>query len=133
MLQPRARRRAGNMAARAAAYQVALLLRVCSCNVNRISSGEAQALVDDLKSRTGGQTVYMLQVPTDSLEVLDKGLQILEDWAHGVSFEPEEIDKERGVVVEEWRRGRGVRGAAARPATADHPARLALRRALAHR
>ena len=54
------------------------------------------------------ETIYMLQVPTDSLEMLDKALQILEDWAHGVSFEPEEIDKERGVVVDEWRRGRGA-------------------------
>ena len=63
----------------------------------------------DLNAYTSfDETVYMLQVPTDSLEVLDKGLQILEDWAHGVSFEPEEIDKERGVVVEEWRRGRGA-------------------------
>ena len=54
------------------------------------------------------ETVYMLQVPTDKAEVLDKGFLILEDWAHNVSFEPSEIDKERGVVVEEWRRGRGA-------------------------
>ena len=63
----------------------------------------------DLNAYTGfDETVYILQVPTDSLEILDQGLQILEDWAHGISFEPEEIDKERGVVVEEWRRGRGA-------------------------
>jgi zinc protease len=35
-------------------------------------------------------------------------MQILEDWAHQISFEPEEVDKERGVVIEEWRRGRGA-------------------------
>lgn len=63
----------------------------------------------DLNAYTSfDETVYMLQVPTDNIEVLDKALQILEDWAHGVSFEPEEIDKERGVVIDEWRRGRGA-------------------------
>ena len=33
---------------------------------------------------------------------------ILEDWAHGVSFDEVEIDKERGVVLEEWRLGQGA-------------------------
>jgi len=54
------------------------------------------------------KTVYMLQLPTDSLEVFKKGFQILEDWAHRLSFDPVEIDKERGVVIEEWRSGRGA-------------------------
>lgn len=49
------------------------------------------------------ETVYMLQTRTDSMELLEKGLLILEDWAGGLSFEPEEIEKERGVVVSEWR------------------------------
>jgi zinc protease len=54
------------------------------------------------------ETVYMLEVPTDSTEYIEKGFQILEDWAHQISFEPEEIDKERGVIIEEWRLGRGA-------------------------
>jgi zinc protease len=63
----------------------------------------------DLNAYTSfDETVYELQVPTDSPLVYRQGLQILEDWAHGLSFEPEEIDKERGVVVEEWRLGRGA-------------------------
>ena len=33
------------------------------------------------------ETVYMLQVPTDKPDVLDKAFQILEDWAHNVSFD----------------------------------------------
>ena len=49
------------------------------------------------------ETVYLLQVRTDSQALLEKGLLILEDWADGLSFEPEEIDKERGVVLSEWR------------------------------
>ncbi len=51
------------------------------------------------------ETVYMLQVRTDSQEIFDKGLLILEDWAHAVTFEDEEIDKERGVVLSELRSG----------------------------
>lgn len=54
------------------------------------------------------QTVYMLQVPTDDPELLDTGLRILEDWSHRVSFEDGEIDKERGVIIEEWRSGLGA-------------------------
>ena len=38
-----------------------------------------------------------------SPDVLDQALLILEDWAHNVTFDPAEIDKERGVVIEEWR------------------------------
>jgi zinc protease len=63
----------------------------------------------DLNAYTGfDETVYMLQVPTDKPEVLDKALLVLEDWAHNVSFDPAEIDKERGVVMEEWRLRRGA-------------------------
>jgi zinc protease len=54
------------------------------------------------------ETVYMLQLPTDSAEVIEKGFQILADWARNVSFETEEVDKERGVIIEEWRLGRGA-------------------------
>ena len=54
------------------------------------------------------ETVYMLQLPTDKKEILDKGLLVLEDWAGGLSFDKAEIDKERGVVVSEWRSGLGA-------------------------
>lgn len=54
------------------------------------------------------ETVYMLKVPTDKAETIDAGFRILEDWAHQVSMEEEEIDKERGVIVEEWRLGLGA-------------------------
>ncbi|HVR27970.1 MAG TPA: insulinase family protein, partial [Thermoanaerobaculia bacterium] len=65
----------------------------------------------DLNAYTGfDQTVYMLQVPTDPA-ILERGLDILEDWAQGITFAGEEIDRERGVVIEEWR---GRRGAGAR-------------------
>src|SRR5688572_3395212 len=54
------------------------------------------------------ETVYELQIPTDNPAVIDRSLLILEDFAHRVSFEPEEIDKERGVILEEWRLGLGA-------------------------
>jgi zinc protease len=54
------------------------------------------------------ETVYFIHVPTDSAGFVETGFQILEDWAHEVAFEDEEIDKERGVIIEEWRLGRGA-------------------------
>jgi zinc protease len=63
----------------------------------------------DLNAYTSfDETVYMLPLPTDSADVFRKGFQILEDWAHNVTFENKEIDKERGVVIEEWRLGLGA-------------------------
>ncbi|MFN3952141.1 MAG: M16 family metallopeptidase [Thermaurantimonas sp.] len=58
----------------------------------------------DLNAYTSfDETVYILQVRTDTPALLEKGLLILEDWAGHVTFEPEEIDKERGVILSEWR------------------------------
>ena len=54
------------------------------------------------------ETVYMLQVPTDKPEAMARAFQVLEDWAHNLTFDPAEIEKERGVVLEEWRSGRGA-------------------------
>jgi zinc protease len=63
----------------------------------------------DLNAYTSfDQTVYMLQVPTDKSEILSKAFLVLEDWAHNLSFDSTEIDKERGVIGEEWRLGRGA-------------------------
>lgn len=54
------------------------------------------------------ETVYMLHVPTDKEELVEKGYQVLEDWAHNVTMDGKEIDKERGVITEEWRLGLGA-------------------------
>ena len=48
-------------------------------------------------------TVYWLEFPTDDPEILETAFQILSDWAFAISFEPEEVELERGVVLEEWR------------------------------
>ena len=79
------------------------------------------------------ETVYQLQIPTDNPAVIDRSLLILEDWAHNVSFDPREIDKERGVILEEWRLGLG---AGERMQNAQFPSAvqgLALRGTAAHR
>jgi zinc protease len=49
------------------------------------------------------ETVYMLKPRTDSAEIFEASFQVLEDWAHLASFDSTEVDKERGVVIEEWR------------------------------
>ncbi len=63
----------------------------------------------EINAYTGfDETVYMLTLPTDSAHILNTGFQVMEDWAHNLTFNHEEIDKERGVVLEEWRIGRGA-------------------------
>ncbi|MFZ4428054.1 MAG: M16 family metallopeptidase [Saprospiraceae bacterium] len=63
----------------------------------------------DLNAYTSfDETVYFLPIPTDRPGNLEKGFQVLEDWAHQVLYEAEEIDKERGVVLEEARLGKGA-------------------------
>lgn len=54
------------------------------------------------------ETVYILPIPSDDEQIVDKGLTILQDWGGGLLFDSEEIEKERGVVIEEWRLGQGA-------------------------
>jgi zinc protease len=49
------------------------------------------------------ETVYMLDVPTDRPGALVRGFEALSDFAGGVTLDTAEIDRERGVVIEEWR------------------------------
>ena len=52
------------------------------------------------------ETVYMLRnIPVERQSTVDSSLLILHDWSSFVSLEDEEIDKERGVILEEWRTG----------------------------
>ena len=54
-------------------------------------------------------TVYMLELPADNPEILKTSLLVLHDWACSVTFDPVEFEKERGVIIEEWRqRTQGV-------------------------
>ncbi|WP_179862242.1 M16 family metallopeptidase [Longibacter salinarum] len=82
---------------------------------NGTENFEEQKLIDFLE-RTGmefgpdvnaytsfDETVYKLRVPTDSLELVKTSFMVLRDWASRATLSEEEIDKERGVVIEEWR------------------------------
>jgi zinc protease len=60
----------------------------------------------DVNANTGfDRTYYLLTIPMDKEGMLDDGLQVLEDWMSNVSFDPEELEKERQVILEEWRTG----------------------------
>ena len=63
----------------------------------------------DLNAYTSfDQTVYQLPIPSNDPELLKNGLQVMRDWAQDALLTDEEIDKERGVVLEEMRGGRGA-------------------------
>jgi zinc protease len=83
----------------------------------RFKPGELIAALESTGARLGphvnaytsfDETVYMFQLPTDKQGLVEKGLQALADFAGGITLDPAEIDKERGVVVEEWRGGLGA-------------------------
>ncbi|WP_158797272.1 pitrilysin family protein [Pedobacter sp. L105] len=54
------------------------------------------------------ETVYELPLPSNKPELLKGGLQIMRDWAHEALLDTGEINKERGVVLEEKRLGKGA-------------------------
>jgi zinc protease len=63
----------------------------------------------DLNAYTNfDETVYQLPLPSDQPELLQQGLQIMRDWAHEALLDPVEINKERGVVLEEKRLRKGA-------------------------
>ncbi|MDO1500054.1 insulinase family protein [Winogradskyella maritima] len=84
-------------------------------NFNGTANFEKNELVDylqgigiefgaDLNAYTSfDETVYILPIPSDDPEKLDKGFQILNDWAGNALLTDKDIDEERGVVIEEYR------------------------------
>ena len=57
----------------------------------------------DLNAHTSfNETVYMLQLPCMDPLLVDSTLTILADWAGGMTIAPEEVEKERGVILSEW-------------------------------
>lgn len=62
-----------------------------------------------LNANTGNtRTLYKLEVPLQN-DNLEKTMLIFKDWAGGIDFTQEELDKERGVIVEEARSRNSVR------------------------
>ena len=57
----------------------------------------------DLNAHTSfNETVYKLQLPYTDPLLVDSTLTILSDWAGGLTIDPEEVEKERGVILSEW-------------------------------
>ncbi|TXD85083.1 insulinase family protein [Subsaximicrobium wynnwilliamsii] len=89
-------------------------------NFNGTKNFEKNELVDYLQSigvkfgahlnayTSFDETVYILPIPSDDPEKLEKGFQIIEDWAHNALLTDEQIESERGVVLEEYRLGQGA-------------------------
>jgi zinc protease len=63
----------------------------------------------DLNAYTSfDETVYILPIPTDRKEDIDKGFLVLQDWAGGLTMQDGDIDKERDIILEELRLGKGA-------------------------
>ena len=63
----------------------------------------------DLNAYTGfDETVYILPIPLTDPSNYKKGMQVLQDWASGLTFDHKQIDEERSVVLEESRLGKGA-------------------------
>ena len=63
----------------------------------------------DLNAYTSfDETVYILPVPADRKDDVDKAFLVLEDWAHGLTLTDADIDKERDIILEEARLGKGA-------------------------
>ena len=84
-------------------------------------NGEGKGIIDytrslgvafgaDLNAYTSiAETVYNINdVPSTRQSALDSCLLILKDWSNGLLLTDEEIDKERGVIHEEWRLGQSA-------------------------
>ena len=78
----------------------------------RFKPGELVAYLESIGAQFGphvnaytsfDETVYMLDVPTDREGVVTRGFEALSDFAGGITLDAAEIDRERGVVLEEWR------------------------------
>ncbi|POR01786.1 hypothetical protein AU468_07470 [Alkalispirochaeta sphaeroplastigenens] len=79
--------------------------------------GELVAYLESLGRRFGpdinaytsfDETVYKLELPGGDTEALHQGFRVMQEWASALTFDDDAIDRERGVIVEEWRRGRGA-------------------------
>jgi len=63
----------------------------------------------DLNAYTSfDETVYQLPIPTDDPVILKNGFQIMRDWAQDATLDSAEIEKERGVILEEKRLGKSA-------------------------
>ena len=68
---------------------------------NGLTDFEAFTGVDD--------TRYAVHnVPTANTQLMGKMYLLLKDWCHGIKIQPADVEKERGIIMEEWRRREGI-------------------------
>ena len=58
----------------------------------------------DLNAYTSAdETVYMFDFLLDDPEALDLAFEVLSEWLSAATLEPEEVESERGIVLDEYR------------------------------
>lgn len=63
----------------------------------------------DLNAYTSfDRTVYKLQVPSTTTEDIEKGVEVLREWATEVTLAPDQVESEKKVIIEEWRLRQGL-------------------------
>jgi zinc protease len=79
--------------------------------------GELVSYLESIGARFGAdanaytsydETVYTLDVPTDKPDLVRRGFEAIGDFAGGLTLDPREIERERGVIIEEWRQRQGA-------------------------
>src|SRR5882762_4093447 len=83
---------------------------VCSSDlINEFLGSLGLSIGADANAATGfDETQYTLRVPTDVPGVLDRALTILADWAGGATFDANGIERQRRIVLAEWRMNLGA-------------------------
>jgi len=63
----------------------------------------------DLNAYTSfDRTVYKLQIPSSTSEDIEKGVEVLKEWATEVTLASEQVESEKKVIIEEWRLRQGL-------------------------
>lgn len=63
----------------------------------------------DLNAYTSfDRTVYKLQIPSSTSEDIEKGVEVLREWATEVTLAPDQVASEKKVIIEEWRLRQGL-------------------------
>ena len=104
--------RRGLVACRKKIISVAWLIFWNTCVLMVVNTSQAMELTGSLKvlGTSIEQTVYNIDnIPTNIGQgKLDSCLLVLYDWANGLTLDSIEIEKERGVIHEEWRSRRSA-------------------------
>ena len=78
-------------------------------SIDAFLSSLGLSIGEDANAETSfDDTQYTLRVPTDRQGALDRAFTVLEDWAGGALFEPAAIERQRPIVLAEWRRNLGA-------------------------